>query len=96
MPVLKLKRRLHAVEGCPQRDGEPIKRLLTGDGKFYVFGLDGYGCAAIERMPHNPTADQLTIRVRAQSLESKNGKVGPLRSYEEALEIIAAHERGEL
>ena len=84
MPVLHLKRRLRAVEGCPQPEPKPYKPIVYGQGPWPA------------RLPPCPTADQLTIRVRAQSLESKNGKVGPLRSYEEALEIIAAHERGEL
>ena len=88
-------RRLHSVQvqDCPQRDGEPIKRLMTGDGKFFVFGHDGYGCKPIEPMPHNPTADELTWRVRAQSLLTKPGHRGELpATKEEAMRIITEHE----
>ena len=79
MPVLNLKRRLRPVENCPQPEPPKAKPVV-------------YGAAPWSRLPHSPPAHEITIRARAQSIESKNGKRAELRSYEEALEIIAADE----
>lgn len=74
------KRRLRVVEDCPQPEPPKRKPII-------------YGAAPWSRLPPTPTADQITTRARAQSLLTKGGKRAELPSYEEALEIIAAHER---
>lgn len=88
---MRTPRKLRVVPDCPQPDGKPIRELVTGDGRHLVFGHKGYGCKPIERMPHNPPANEITIRARAQSLISKDGKRADLPSYQDALAIIAEH-----
>ena len=90
---MNLARKLRIAPDCPQREGEPIKRLVTGDGKFFVFGHDGYGCKPIEPMPHNPTADEITIRARAQSLMSKGGVRAELPDITTARRVVAEHQQ---
>lgn len=69
-----------------------IVETRTDPAKHLIFGHEGYGCKPIGRLPSNPPANEIAIRARAQSIESKGGKRAELRSYEEALEIIAADE----
>lgn len=76
---MKPARKLRVVRDCPQPE-TAIKPVQ-------------YGAAPWSRLPPTPTADQITTRARAQSLLTKGGKRAELPSYEEALEIIAAHER---
>lgn len=75
----RLKRRLRVVEGCPMPDPPPYRPIE-------------YGAAPWSRLPPTPTADQITIRVRAQSLLTKQGKPAELPSYEEAVRILAENE----
>jgi len=75
MPVLKMKRRLRAVESCPQPDPPPAKPIV-------------YGAAPWSRLPPTPPAHEISIRARAQSLLSRDGKRAELPDYESALRII--------
>ena len=87
--------KLRAVPDCPQRDGDPIKELVTSDGKHLVFGHDGYGCKAWPQVAHSPPAHEISIRARAQSLLSRDGHRAELPDYESALRIIEdATQRG--
>lgn len=55
----------------------------------------GYGFAGghkIERLAPMPTAEQISIRSRAQSILSRNGVRAELPDYEKALRILAEHE----
>ena len=75
MPVLKMKRRLRAVEGCPQPDPPPAKPIV-------------YGSAPWSRLPPTPPAHEISIRARAQSLLSRDGQRAELPDYETALRLI--------
>lgn len=70
-----IARKFRVVPDCPQPE-TPIKPVQ-------------YGAAPWSRLPPSPTADQLTIRCRAQSLLSRGGKRAELPSYEDALRILA-------
>ena len=82
-------RKLSIVD-CPQRDGEPIRELVTGDGKHLIFGHDGHGCAAWSYLPHTPTAYESAIIARSQSRRTKNGVRAEPWSFEESLRDLAA------
>jgi hypothetical protein len=69
-------RKLRAVENCPQPPPPPFKPVV-------------YGMAPWSRLPPTPPAHEISIRVRAQSLLSRDGKRAELPSYEAALRIIA-------
>lgn len=71
-------RKLRVVRDCPQPES-PIKPVQ-------------YGAAPWSRLPHNPTADEITIRVRAQSILSRDGKRAELPDIETARRVIAEHE----
>lgn len=79
---MRTARKLRAVPNCPQPE-VPIKPVQYGFS----------GGHKVERLAPMPTAQEITIRARAQSLLSKDGKRAELPSYEEALEIIAKSER---
>jgi hypothetical protein len=49
-----------------------------------------YGQAPWSRLSHSPLAHENTIRARAQSLLSRDGRRAELPDYETALRIIAA------
>jgi len=80
---MRTARKLRAVPNCPQPEPQPFKPIQYGFA----------GGHKVERLPAMPTAQEITIRARAQSLLSKDGKRAELPSYEEALEIIAKSER---
>lgn len=84
---MKAARKLHSVpiRDCPQRDGDPIKELVTGDGKHLIFGHDGYGCKPITRGPRNPPAHEATVIARVQSRRTKPGMRAEPLSYEDSL-----------
>ena len=76
---MKLARKLRVVADCPVPE-MPIRSVV-------------YGAAPWGRLPHNPTADEITWRVRAQSLLTRDGKRAELpATKEEAMRIIAEHE----
>lgn len=52
----------------------------------------GYGQGRWGRLPHTPTADELVIRCRAQSLLSRDGKRAELPDIETARRILAEQE----
>jgi len=79
-----------SIVGCPQRDGEPIRELVTGDGKHLIFGHDGHGCAAWSYLPHTPTAYESAIIARSQSRRTKSGVRAEPWSFEESLRDLAA------
>lgn len=80
---MKSARKLQAVPNCPQPEPPPFKPIQYGFA----------GGHKVERLAPMPTAQEITIRSRAQSLLTKDGKRADLPSYEEALEIIAKNER---
>lgn len=71
-------RKLRIVPDCPQPES-PIKPVQ-------------YGQARWSRLPSSPTADELNIRARAQSLMSRNGVRAELPDIETARRVIAEHE----
>jgi len=80
---MKSARKLRVVESCPMPE-TPIKPVQ-------------YGAAPWSHLPPSPPAHEISIRARAQSLLSRGGKRAELpATVEEAQQIIAAHERGEL
>lgn len=90
---MRTARKFRVVPDCPQPDGEPIRELVTGDGKHLVFGHEGYGCKPIAHLPHNPPANEIAIRARAQSLLSRGGVLADLPDYETARTILAEHKQ---
>ena len=52
----------------------------------------GYGQGRWGKLPPTPTADELVIRCRAQSMLSKGGKRAELPDIETARQILAEHE----
>lgn len=70
--------RREPVESCPQPE-TPIKPVQ-------------YGAAPWTKLPPTPTADQLTIRCRVQSMRSTGGKVAELLSYEDSLAWLREHQ----
>lgn len=76
---MRTVRKLRAVPNCPQPEPPAYKPIQYGF----------MGGHKIERLAPMPTAQEITIRARAQSLLSTGGKRAELPSYEEALEIIA-------
>jgi len=56
---------------------------------------DGYGYRRMGKLPPCPPADETNIIARAQSLLTRNGKVGPILPPDKALRVIRAAERGE-
>lgn len=52
-----------------------------------------YGASPWSRLPHTPPANEISIRSRAQSMLSRNGKRAELPDYETALRIIAQANR---
>lgn len=83
-------RKLRIVD-CPQRDGKRIERLVTGDGRFFVFGHDGYGCKPVERLPPSLPSNAATVIARVQSRRSVCGKAAEALSYEESVRWEAEH-----
>jgi hypothetical protein len=69
-------RALSVVPNCPQPDPPAAKPIV-------------YGQAPWSRLPPSPPAHEISIRVRAQSLLSREGKRAELPDYETALRIIA-------
>jgi len=90
---MRSPRKLRVVPDCPQAQAEPIQELVTGDGKHLIFGHDGYGCKPIPNLPHSPPAHEISIRARAQSILSRDGRRAELPDYETALKIIAESNR---
>lgn len=76
---MRTARKLRAVPNCPQPETPAYKPIQYGFG----------GGHKVTRLAPMPTAQEITIRARAQSLLSKGGKRAELPSCEEALEIIA-------
>lgn len=72
-------RKLRVVEGCPMPDPPPYRPIQ-------------YGCGPWPKLPHSPTADEITIRARAQSILSRDGRRAELPDIETARRIIAEHE----
>lgn len=70
-----------------------IVESRTDPARHLVFGHEGYGCKPIAHLPHNPPANEIAIRARAQSLLSRGGVRAELPDYETALKIIAAANR---
>lgn len=70
-------RKLRIVPDCPQSE-TPTKRTA-------------YGAAPWSRLPHNPTAEEVTIRARAQSLMSKGGARAELPDIQTARRYLAEH-----
>jgi hypothetical protein len=48
----------------------------------------------VGRVPHVPSAEEVNIRVRAQSLLTVNGRLGPLLPTRDAKRVIAMAESG--
>ena len=69
-------RKLRVVPDCPQPEPRAAKPIV-------------YGAAPWSRLPHNPTADEITIRVRAQSILSRGGVRAELPDIETARRILA-------
>ena len=75
-------RKLRVVPNCPQPDPPPFKPIQYGF----------FGGRKIERLPPMPTAEEISIRARAQSLLSKGGVRAELPDIATARRIIAARE----
>lgn len=75
-------RKLHAVPDCPQPEPSPFKPIQYGFA----------GGHKIERLAPMPTAEEISIRARAQSLLSKGGMRADLPDIATARRIIAARE----
>jgi len=71
-------RKFHVVPDCPQPE-TPIKPVQ-------------YGAAPWSHLPPSPPAHEISIRARAQSLLTRDGRRPELPDYETALRIIAAAE----
>lgn len=76
---MKSARKLRAVPNCPQPE-TPVKPMK-------------YGAAPWSRLPPSPPAHEISIRARAQSLLTRDGKRPEVPDYETALRIIAAANR---
>lgn len=74
---MRAQRKLRAVPDCPQPE-TPVKPVQ-------------YGAAPWSKLPPTPTADQLVIRARVQSMRSRGGKVAELLSYEDSLAWLREH-----
>lgn len=48
----------------------------------------------VGRVPHVPSAEEVNIRARAQSLLTRNGVIGPVLSYRQAKRVVALAESG--
>lgn len=90
---MRTARKFRVVPDCPQPDGEPIRELVTGDGKHLVFGHEGYGCKPIAHLPHNPPANEATVIARVQSARTKAGQRAEPLSYEASLRWEAEQNR---
>lgn len=69
-------RRFRVVPDCPQPEA--------------TIKLVQYGAPPWPRLPHNPPANEITIRARAQSLLSRNGVCAELPDIETARRILAS------
>lgn len=76
---MKPFRKLRVVD-CPQPQPPSAKPIV-------------YGQAPWSRLPPSPPAHEISIRARAQSLLTRDGKRPELPDYETALRIIAAANR---
>lgn len=76
---MNLARKLRIVAACPMPE-TAIRPVI-------------YGAAPWGRLPHNPTADEITIRSRAQSLMSKGGVRAELPDIATARRVVAEHQR---
>lgn len=75
-------RKFRVVPSCPQPDPPPFKPIQYGFS----------GGHKIERLAPMPTAEEISIRARAQSLLSKGGMRAELPDIATARRIIAALE----
>lgn len=76
---MRSARKLRVVPDCPQPDPPAYRPVV-------------YGQAPWSRLPHNPTADQLTVRCRVQSARSVGGIRAELLSYEDSLAWEREHQ----
>lgn len=74
--------KLRIVPGCPQPEPSPFKPIQYGFA----------GGHKIERLAPIPTAEEISIRARAQSLLSRGGLRAELPDIATARRIIAARE----
>lgn len=70
-------RKLRVVPDCPMPE-TAIKPVV-------------YGQAPWSRLPHHPTAEEITLRARAQSLMSKGGVRAELPDIQTARRVLAGH-----
>jgi|SRR6185312_10837448 len=73
------KTKLRIVEGCPQPDPPPYREIQYGFA----------GGHKVERLAPMPLPHEISVRARAQSILSRDGKRAELPDYETALKIIA-------
>ena len=73
-------RKLRVVPNCPQPEPPPFKPIQYGFS----------GGHKIDRLAPTPTAEEITVRARAQSLLSKNGVRAELPDIATARRILAA------
>lgn len=76
---MKPARKLRIVDGCPMSEPPPFKPIQYGFA----------GGQKVERLAPMPTAEEISIRARAQSLLSKDGKRAELPDIETARRVIA-------
>lgn len=76
---MKSARKLRVVPNCPQPDPSPYKPIQYGFA----------GGHKIERLPSMPTAEEISLRARAQSILSKGGTRAELHDIETARRVIA-------
>ncbi len=73
-------RKLRVVPDCPQPDPPPYKPIQYGVGPWP------------KHLPSMPTAEEISIRARAQSILSKGGTRAELPDIETARRVIAQDE----
>jgi len=76
---MRSPRKLRVVPDCPQPDPQPFKRIQYGFA----------GGHKVERLAPMPLPHEISVRARAQSILSRDGKRAELPDYETALKIIA-------
>lgn len=72
-------RKLRVIPDCPMPEPQPFKPIQYGFA----------GGHKVERLAPMPTAEEISIRARAQSLLSRNGKRAELPDIETARRVIA-------
>ncbi len=76
---MRTARKLRVVPNCPAPEPPAYRPIV-------------YGASPWGRLPHNPTADQLTVRCRVQSARSVGGVRAELLSYEDSLAWEREHQ----